>query len=93
MASAPLQVVILAAGQGKRMHSDLPKVAHALAGRPLLEHVVASARQLHPQHLCIVVGHGADAVRARVNAPEASWAVQERQLGTGHAVMQALPVL
>ncbi len=88
-----LQVVILAAGQGKRMHSDLPKVAHPLAGRPLLAHVIASARELGPRRLAIVVGHGADAVRERVPAPDASWALQERQLGTGHAVMQALPAL
>ena len=88
-----LQVVILAAGQGKRMHSDLPKVAHALGGRPLLAHVVESARTLAPERLCIVVGHGADAVRERVLAPGAAWAIQEKQLGTGHAVMQAMPSL
>ena len=86
-----LQVVILAAGQGKRMHSDLPKVAHPLAGRPLLAHVIDAARELSPQRLCIVVGHGAQAVRERVPAPGAAWALQEKQLGTGHAVMQALP--
>ena len=89
----PLQVVILAAGQGKRMHSDLPKVAHPLAGQPLLAHVIASARALAPQRMCIVVGHGAQAVRERVPASDAAWALQERQLGTGHAVMQALPAL
>ena len=91
--SESLQVVILAAGQGKRMRSDLPKVAHPLAGRPLLRHVVDSARQLHPRRLCIVVGHGADAVKARLDEPGVAWAVQEKQLGTGHAVMQALPAL
>jgi len=89
----PIQVVILAAGQGKRMHSDVPKVAHALAGRPLLAHVIESARSLDPQRLCIVVGHGAQLVRERVTAPGASWALQARQLGTGHAVMQAIPSL
>src|SRR6478752_4461361 len=89
----PLQVVILAAGQGKRMHSDVPKVAHALAGRPLLAHVIESARSLDPQRLCIVVGHGAQLVRERGPAPGASWALQARQLGTGHAVMQAIPSL
>ena len=88
-----LQVVILAAGQGKRMHSDLPKVAHPLAGRALLDHVIESARALGPKRLCIVVGHGADAVRERVTAPGAAWALQEKQLGTGHAVMQAMPSL
>jgi bifunctional UDP-N-acetylglucosamine pyrophosphorylase/glucosamine-1-phosphate N-acetyltransferase len=90
---SPLQVVILAAGQGRRMHSDVPKVAHALAGRPLLAHVIESARSLDPQRLCIVVGHGADLVRERVPAPGASWALQASQLGTGHAVMQAIPSL
>jgi len=88
-----LQVVILAAGQGKRMHSDIPKVAHPLAGRPLLAHVIESARSLDPQGLCIVVGHGAELVRGRVVAPGATWALQEKQLGTGHAVMQAMPSL
>src|SRR3982750_3424506 len=90
---ATLQVVILAAGQGKRMHSDLPKVAHALAGRPLLSHVIESARALAPERVCVVVGHGADAVRERVPATDVAWAVQEKQLGTGHAVMQAMPSL
>ena len=91
--SDSLQVVILAAGQGKRMRSELPKVAHPLAGRPLLQHVVDSARELGPRRLCVVVGHGADAVKSRIDAPGIVWAVQERQLGTGHAVMQALPAL
>jgi bifunctional UDP-N-acetylglucosamine pyrophosphorylase/glucosamine-1-phosphate N-acetyltransferase len=91
--ATPLHIVILAAGQGKRMHSDLPKVAHVLAGRPLLEHVIESARSLDPQGLCVVVGHGADLVRDRVPAPGASWALQDKQLGTGHAVMQAIPYL
>src|SRR5690349_6263170 len=93
-ATAPLQVVILAAGQGKRMHSDLPKVMHPLAGRPLLAHVISTARLLAPARLCVVIGHGGDQVRAGI-ADEAgvAWATQERQLGTGHAVMQALPAL
>jgi bifunctional UDP-N-acetylglucosamine pyrophosphorylase/glucosamine-1-phosphate N-acetyltransferase len=88
-----LQVVVLAAGQGKRMHSDLPKVLHPLAGRPLLGHVLATARLLSPHRLCVVVGHGADAIRERLPDPDLVWALQERQLGTGHAVMQALPQL
>src|SRR6185369_18067971 len=91
--ATPVQVVILAAGQGKRMYSDLPKVAHALAGRALLAHVIESARALDPKRMCIVVGHGADAVRSRVPAPGAAWSMQEKQLGTGHAVMQAMPEL
>ena len=93
MTSAPLQVVVLAAGQGKRMHSDLPKVVHPLAGRPLLAHVIGTARRLSPRRLCVVVGHGADVVRQRLADAEVEWATQEKQLGTGHAVMQALPHL
>jgi bifunctional UDP-N-acetylglucosamine pyrophosphorylase / glucosamine-1-phosphate N-acetyltransferase len=91
--AASLQVVILAAGQGKRMHSDLPKVVHPLAGRPLLAHVIDTARRLAPRRLCVVVGHGAQAVRDRLGDAPVSWAVQEQQLGTGHAVVQALPQL
>ena len=88
-----LQVVVLAAGQGKRMFSDLPKVLHALAGRPLLQHVLDVARSLEPARLCVVVGHGGDQVRSAVQAPDICFAVQDRQLGTGHAVKQALPHL
>jgi bifunctional UDP-N-acetylglucosamine pyrophosphorylase/glucosamine-1-phosphate N-acetyltransferase len=86
----PIQVVILAAGQGKRMRSDLPKVLHPLAGRPLLSHVIETAQRLAPARLCVVIGHGGDQVREQLAQPGVAWAVQERQLGTGHAVMQAL---
>ena len=89
----PLQVVILAAGQGKRMFSDLPKVLHPIAGRPLLGHVIDTARRLSPARLCVVVGHGADQVRERLSDAGTTWALQAQQLGTGHAVMQALPQL
>ena len=93
-APAPLQVVILAAGQGKRMFSDLPKVLHRLAGTPLLGHVVATARSLGPGNLCVVIGHGGDQVRAMLGDQDGlTWALQSQQLGTGHAVMQALPNL
>ena len=88
-----LQVVVLAAGQGKRMHSDLPKVVHPLAGRPLLAHVIDAARRLAPRRLVVVVGHGAALVRERLADPHVEWAIQDRQLGTGHALMQALPRL
>ena len=91
--SSVLQVVVLAAGQGKRMHSSLPKVVHPLAGRPLLAHVIDAANRLAPRRLCVVVGHGADAVRERLADAKVEWAIQEKQLGTGHAVMQALPHL
>ncbi len=88
-----MNIVILAAGQGKRMHSNLPKVLHPLAGKPLLAHVIDSARALSPRALCVVYGHGGDAVRAALAAPDLAWALQEPQLGTGHAVQQALPHL
>jgi bifunctional UDP-N-acetylglucosamine pyrophosphorylase / glucosamine-1-phosphate N-acetyltransferase len=89
----PLQVVVLAAGQGKRMHSDLAKVLHPLAGRPMLASVLDAARSLSPQRLCVVVGHGAGQVREAFATHELAWATQEQQLGTGHAVTQALPAL
>ncbi|HYC37767.1 MAG TPA: bifunctional UDP-N-acetylglucosamine diphosphorylase/glucosamine-1-phosphate N-acetyltransferase GlmU [Usitatibacter sp.] len=89
----PLQVVLLAAGQGKRMHSDLPKVLHPLAGQPLLGHVLRAARALSPSRLCVVVGHGAEKVRERITDSDLFWALQPQQLGTGHAVAQALPQL
>jgi bifunctional UDP-N-acetylglucosamine pyrophosphorylase/glucosamine-1-phosphate N-acetyltransferase len=88
-----IEVVILAAGQGTRMKSRLPKVLHPLAGRPLLQHVVDTAAGLEPVGLHIVVGHGGDQVRAAIDAPGANWVEQSEQLGTGHAVMQALPSL
>ncbi|HWU84017.1 MAG TPA: NTP transferase domain-containing protein, partial [Rhodocyclaceae bacterium] len=85
-----LNVVILAAGQGKRMHSDLPKVLHPLAGRPLLGHVIETARRLRPAALCVVYGHGGEQVRAAFADPvgdaDLRWAEQTEQLGTGHAV-------
>src|SRR6476659_9064946 len=86
-----LAVVILAAGQGKRMKSDLPKVLQPLAGQPLLAHVVSRARRLNPSSLHVVYGHGGDAVRARITDSDLRWALQAEQLGTGHAVMQAMP--
>jgi bifunctional UDP-N-acetylglucosamine pyrophosphorylase/glucosamine-1-phosphate N-acetyltransferase len=86
-----LAVVILAAGQGKRMKSDLPKVLQPLAGVPLLGHVVSRARTLQPSSIHVVYGHGGDAVRAAIKDPDLRWALQAEQLGTGHAVMQAMP--
>ncbi|RFU43729.1 bifunctional UDP-N-acetylglucosamine diphosphorylase/glucosamine-1-phosphate N-acetyltransferase GlmU [Paraburkholderia sp. DHOC27] len=88
-----MNIVILAAGTGKRMRSALPKVLHPLAGRPLLSHVIDTAHTLKPTRLVVVVGHGGDTVRAAVAAPDVQFAVQEQQLGTGHAVQQALPLL
>jgi len=87
----PLHVVVLAAGQGSRMKSRLPKVLHGLAGRPLLHHVLDAARALNPSGLHVVIGHGAEAVREATPGSDIQWAVQQKQLGTGHAVAQALP--
>ncbi len=89
----PLSVVILAAGQGKRMASDLPKVLQPLAGRPLLAHVVATARALAPDAIHIVHGHGAESVRAAIAGPDIRWSLQAEQKGTGHAVVQAMPAI
>ncbi|MEP6556834.1 MAG: bifunctional UDP-N-acetylglucosamine diphosphorylase/glucosamine-1-phosphate N-acetyltransferase GlmU [Ferruginibacter sp.] len=93
LADAPLSVVVLAAGQGKRMKSALPKVLQPLAGRPLLGHVLDAARVLQPQALHIVYGHGGDTLRAAFKDQPFEWALQAEQLGTGHALMQALPVV
>ncbi len=90
---AKLSIVILAAGKGKRMHSDKPKVLHALAGRPLLQHVLDTAVQFAPGKTCVVYGHGGEAVPQSMAQYEASFVLQEPQLGTGHAVQQALPQL
>ena len=86
-----LSVVILAAGQGKRMKSDLPKVLQPLAGVPLLKHVIDTARSLEPADIYVVYGHGGDRVRAVLAQEPVKWVLQAEQLGTGHAVMQAAP--
>ncbi len=88
-----LGVVILAAGQGTRMRSSLPKVLHPLAGRPLLGHVIDTARQLDPDRIVVVFGHGGEMVRQTFGDDDLLWAEQARQLGTGHAVQQAMPML
>lgn len=88
-----LDVVILAAGQGKRMNSALPKVLHLLAGKPLLGHVLDTARTLAAERICVVYGHGGDQVQTALQAPDLRWAIQSPQLGTGHAVLQAMPQL
>ncbi len=90
---APLHVVILAAGQGKRMKSRLPKVLHRLAGRTLLEHVVAATRSLDPAAIHVVYGHGGRQVCDMHSALEVQWVEQREQRGTGHAVEQALPAI
>ncbi|MEO6080984.1 MAG: bifunctional UDP-N-acetylglucosamine diphosphorylase/glucosamine-1-phosphate N-acetyltransferase GlmU [Steroidobacteraceae bacterium] len=90
-AGMPLSVVVLAAGQGKRMNSNLPKVLQPLAGQPLLRHVVDTARALQPAGLHVVFGHGGEQVQAAFDADGLQWALQAEQKGTGHAVMQAMP--
>jgi bifunctional UDP-N-acetylglucosamine pyrophosphorylase / glucosamine-1-phosphate N-acetyltransferase len=87
----PLEVIVLAAGLGKRMRSDLPKVLHPLAGRPLLAHVLDTARSLSPRKIIVVHGHGAEQVQAAFAEDSMEWVLQAEQLGTGHAVLQALP--
>ncbi|MGL6040022.1 MAG: bifunctional UDP-N-acetylglucosamine diphosphorylase/glucosamine-1-phosphate N-acetyltransferase GlmU [Deefgea sp.] len=90
--SSALNVVILAAGQGKRMYSSLPKVLHRLAGKPLVQHVIDTARQLQPQKMVIVYGHGGEQVQKQLAAQtDVAWAHQAEQLGTGHALAQAIP--
>jgi len=87
----PLSVVILAAGQGKRMHSDLPKVMQPLGGYTILEHVARSAAALDAHAVYVVYGHGGEQVQAAHGHLAVHWVLQAEQLGTGHAVMQALP--
>ncbi|WP_372965025.1 bifunctional UDP-N-acetylglucosamine diphosphorylase/glucosamine-1-phosphate N-acetyltransferase GlmU [Marinobacter sp.] len=89
----PLHVVILAAGQGSRMKSALPKVLHPVAGKPMLHHVIETAKQLGAEKIHTVIGHGADQVRASLDEGSVNWVLQTEQLGTGHAVAQALPDL
>ncbi len=88
-----LSVVILAAGQGKRMNSDLPKVLQPLAGQPLLQHVIHTARALAPAHIYVVYGHGGAQVQSALSHEPVEWVLQAEQLGTGHAVMQAMCVI
>jgi bifunctional UDP-N-acetylglucosamine pyrophosphorylase/glucosamine-1-phosphate N-acetyltransferase len=88
-----LGVAILAAGQGTRMRSRLPKVLHPLAGRPLLAHVLAAAHALGAERVCVVYGHGGEAVPSALAGADCTWVEQAEQHGTGHALMQAMPQL
>ena len=88
-----LNILVLAAGQGTRMRSTLPKVLHRLAGRPLLAHVLGTARSLEPARLVVVHGYGGEAVRAAFPQADLGWVEQREQRGTGHAVREALPAL
>lgn len=91
--SSSSTVIVLAAGQGTRMCSDLPKVLHLLGGKPLLTHVVDTAIQLDATRICVIYGHGGEQVRASLSNLPVTWVEQTPQLGTGHAVAQALPHL
>ncbi|MCQ0970043.1 bifunctional UDP-N-acetylglucosamine diphosphorylase/glucosamine-1-phosphate N-acetyltransferase GlmU [Paracoccus sp. TK19116] len=93
--TGPIALIVLAAGQGSRMQSDLPKVLHPLGGMPLVAHALAAGRTLEPETVIVVAGHGAEAVRRSVGKldPEAKIALQTEQLGTGHAVQQTIPQL
>ncbi len=88
---SPLEIVILAAGKGTRMYSELPKVLHELGGRPLLAHVVAGARAIGGDVIHVIYGHGGEQVPARFAGETLKWVLQSEQLGTGHALMQAMP--
>jgi bifunctional UDP-N-acetylglucosamine pyrophosphorylase / glucosamine-1-phosphate N-acetyltransferase len=89
----PLSIVILAAGQGKRMKSNLPKVLQPLAGQPLLAHVVATAKALRADTIHVVHGHGGEQVKTALASERVNWVLQAEQLGTGHAVAQAIPAI
>lgn len=88
-----LHIIILAAGQGKRMHSTMSKVLHPLGGTPMLARVVDAAAALHPEGIHVVIGHGGEQIRAALPALPVQWVFQAEQLGTGHAVLQALPFI
>ncbi len=91
--ASPLNVVVLAAGQGKRMKSALPKVVHPLAGRPLVAYVLDAVRTLSPRAIAVVIGHGGDAVRSAIAAPDLAFVVQDPPRGTGDAARIALDAL
>ena len=94
--SCPVDVVVMAAGKGTRMKSALPKVLHALAGKPMVQHVIDTAQRLQARHTIVITGHGAEQVEQALldaNTPGLKFARQMPQLGTGHAVQQAVPAL
>ena len=86
-----LSVVILAAGKGTRMYSDLPKVLHKVAGKPMVKHVIDTAKQLNAEQIHLIYGHGADLLKQRLADEPVNWVFQAEQLGTGHAMQQAAP--
>ncbi|MFE8152415.1 bifunctional UDP-N-acetylglucosamine diphosphorylase/glucosamine-1-phosphate N-acetyltransferase GlmU [Brenneria goodwinii] len=91
MSNSAMSVVILAAGKGSRMYSDLPKVLHPLAGKPMVQHVIDAAMTIGAQHVHLVYGHGGDLLKSTLCDPALNWVLQAEQLGTGHAMQQAAP--
>lgn len=91
MSNSPMSVVILAAGKGTRMYSDLPKVLHLLAGKPMVQHVIDAANGLGARKVHLVYGHGGDLLQSTLTDPSLNWVLQAEQLGTGHAMQQAAP--
>lgn len=91
MSNSAMSVVILAAGKGTRMYSDLPKVLHTLAGKPMVQHVIDAAKGLGAQQVHLVYGHGGDRLKATLTDSALNWVLQAEQLGTGHAMQQAAP--
>ncbi|KAB0853631.1 NTP transferase domain-containing protein, partial [Cronobacter sakazakii] len=91
MSSHAMSVVILAAGKGTRMYSDLPKVLHTLAGKPMVQHVIDAAKHVGAQHIHLVYGHGGDLLQSTLKDASLNWVLQAEQLGTGHAMQQAAP--
>lgn len=89
MSNSAMSVVILAAGKGTRMYSDLPKVLHKLAGKPMVQHVIDAAMTTGAQHVHLVYGHGGDLLKRELTDPALNWVLQAEQLGTGHAMQQA----
>ena len=92
MTNKALSVVILAAGKGTRMYSDLPKVLHKVAGKPMVKHVIDTANQLGAENVHLIYGHGGELMRERLANESVNWVFQAEQLGTGHAMQQAMPL-
>lgn len=88
-----LRVVILAAGKGTRMRSDLPKVLHKVANKPMVEHVIDTARSLKPEAINLIYGHAGEQLQKTIQGEDLTWVEQREQLGTGHAVQQVIPYL
>ncbi|NIF49976.1 bifunctional UDP-N-acetylglucosamine diphosphorylase/glucosamine-1-phosphate N-acetyltransferase GlmU [Enterobacter sp. Ap-1006] len=91
MSNSAMSVVILAAGKGTRMYSDLPKVLHTLAGKPMVQHVIDAANKLGAQRVNLVYGHGGDLLKQTLNDGSLNWVLQAEQMGTGHAMQMAAP--